>query len=903
MFVAALFLAACDSKTPEEHLTDAQAHAQSNEVRAAIIELKNALQKDPSSAAARALLGKMHYLVGNYQDAEKEFDRAIDLGVTDLDTRHYRLRTRLALGGYAQVIGDLEERTSLEPELAVVLGEAYFAGGDVQRARPLIEQGMHLAHGLVAASRMAASENDFERALSYASQAVAKDPNLTGAWLLKGELELAIQEGDAGLESFSTAAGLPGGDVLGGMGVVRAHLMLEQIDQARERVLALSASVRQFPPVDYLRGLVLYQAGDMEGAETALREVQSVAPEHMPTTYLMGIVQAELGRINQAKSMLRSYLNSAEDDISARKLLASLYMESGQAEEALDLLEDAASRTTDPQYWALLGNAQLRTGQAGQATESLMRAVELAPDMAAFRNQLAISLLSSGQDERAFAELNNAISLDEDQFQSELIKAMYALRAGDYEAATQSVDSIITKSPDSPVGYNLRGALYAAQDDAEQAEQAFRKALEVDPQYFPASESLARLLRQTDGEAPALQVYLDAVAAAPDSEDAALSLVDHYAATGKIAEALQLAAETAAAHPESVRAKMAESRLLLVTRELERAEASARDILAFDAGNPDALLLLGQIQLAAGDLSGVGATAAELQRQVDRLGQSSNALAILAELQLRSGNLSLAKRNFQAAADLPAANPVALAGLAEIALREQDSSRADAYLQELAQLGVNDERTEMLRGEVHLQRGDSRSALAHFKEMWEKGSRGAMLRYSTLLHIEGESSEAVSVLESWLQNNPEDSGAKLALAGISLEQGDRNVAKARYEAMLPTSNGVVLNNLAWIYLEEGNDLAESMARQALDALPGNADVLDTLGWILVTRGQRVEGMQYLKESARAKPDNPTVQYHLAVGYNESGQNDEARQILSDLLSRDVAFPERDEAERLLQQID
>ena len=50
-------------------------------VRAAVIELKNALQRDPDNAEARLLLGEVYVLVGDGAAAEKELGVAERLGI------------------------------------------------------------------------------------------------------------------------------------------------------------------------------------------------------------------------------------------------------------------------------------------------------------------------------------------------------------------------------------------------------------------------------------------------------------------------------------------------------------------------------------------------------------------------------------------------------------------------------------------------------------------------------------------------------------------------------------------------------------------------------------------------------------------------------------------------------
>ena len=81
LLLACAALIACDTTTPEEHFASARNYYAAGEVRTAVIELKNALQKAPDLAEARRLLGESHARLGDYPSALKEFERALDLGL------------------------------------------------------------------------------------------------------------------------------------------------------------------------------------------------------------------------------------------------------------------------------------------------------------------------------------------------------------------------------------------------------------------------------------------------------------------------------------------------------------------------------------------------------------------------------------------------------------------------------------------------------------------------------------------------------------------------------------------------------------------------------------------------------------------------------------------------------
>ena len=79
---AALAVSACDDSggTAEELVQKAKEQRAEHRLRGAVIELKNALQKDPKSVEARGLLGVVSLELGDVGSAQKELERARDLG-------------------------------------------------------------------------------------------------------------------------------------------------------------------------------------------------------------------------------------------------------------------------------------------------------------------------------------------------------------------------------------------------------------------------------------------------------------------------------------------------------------------------------------------------------------------------------------------------------------------------------------------------------------------------------------------------------------------------------------------------------------------------------------------------------------------------------------------------------
>jgi len=61
-------------------------------------------------------------------------------------------------------------------------------------------------------------------------------------------------------------------------------------------------------------------------------------------------------------------------------------------------------------------------------------------------------------------------------------------------------------------------------------------------------------------------------------------------------------------------------------------------------------------------------------------------------------------------------------------------------------------------------------------------------------------------------------------------------------------------------------------------------------------------MTYLTAANTTAPRNPNIQYHLAVALQRVGRTADAQVMLEALLSSGVSFPDKDAAEKLLQEL-
>ena len=901
--VLAASLAGCDSATAERHLASGQQAFNNGELQAAVIELKHSLKKNPDSVVARALLGRVQLRQGSYADAENSLQRAVDLGDSSDATLALLLRARLALGKNQAVIGSLEERAKLPPALALVLADGYLANEAPEQARPLYLQHAQTPGGQYGLGVLALAAGEVDEARAQFLRAAKNDPLHAPSRAQLAELALLDASFADAARWFTELEALPDASATGSVGLVRIKILQGDLEGAQADLAALRVRYANLPILRYLQGLTYFQQGAFDAAEESLLEVFQLAPDHSPSLSLMGTVKYGQGQFLQAEDYVNRYRANHPQDASAAKLLASLQNERGDIEGLVATLEPFEATTDDAQLLGMLGSAYMRIGRFTDSTAVLQRAVALAPDLSPFRNQLALSLLSSGDRGGAEAQLELALDRDDSQFESDYLLAMLRLQQGDIDGAFAAAEAMLQKDAGSPMGHHLRGGISLSQGDSKAARAAFVNALELDAAFVPSAAALAELHIAQDDIAAAESIWQQVLDQDASSEPARLALARLALAADEPAKARELIAQAASQPDAGPRSRIAQLRILLGNVDLQAAQALAADSLQRYPNNLELLLLDSQLMLALGEPRRARATALK----VDRLADHNQALQPIVALALgeqlsRVGEYEAARRRLtQARAGEGEVAIAAQVATARTALAERDLDQVEAKLATFDRAAAQHPLVRLLWGDLYASRNQPQQARKVYQQLAREGMREGLLRYVGVLTAAGEQDVAQTQLRAWLQEHQADRGSRALLANLLLTAGSNAAATAQYEALMPNEDPVLLNNLAHLYYLADDPRAEVVARSAYDRARGAPEVADTLGWILVENGNFREAVSLLRDSADKLADNGTVHYHLGVAYARLGDPARARQSLERALSL-ADFPESAQAQQELGQL-
>jgi predicted Zn-dependent protease len=157
----------------------------------------------------------------------------------------------------------------------------------------------------------------------------------------------------------------------------------------------------------------------------------------------------------------------------------------------------------------------------------------------------------------------------------------------------------------------------------------------------------------------------------------------------------------------------------------------------------------------------------------------------------------------------------------------------------------------------------------------------------------GKVTEADTTAEKWLRDHPKDVVLHAFLAEHAMRLQDYKSAARHYQAILASQpdNPLILNNVAWATGELGDPKALSYAEKAFALAPNNAAILDTLGVLLVKRGDLSQGLKSLQQAAQLAPNQSDIRLHLAKALIKAGDRDAARKELGALTQASSQSPD------------
>jgi cellulose synthase operon protein C len=865
------------------------------DVRAAQLELRNAVRKDPANADAHFELGQLQLQFGDAVAAEKELKAARAAGYHGPRVTPLLARSYLAQDKFRDLLKEFSPAGLPPAEAASVLVSRSLAqialrDGPSARASAITAERLAptLAEAPMAIARIAAATGDRGQALLKVEEALKLDPRLIEGLGLKADLLRGQGDLVQAMATLDTA--------------VQVAPYLSRVRLARARALLIAGEdtrakqdVEAALKVDgkntlglYLQSLLLIRARDWPAANVSLQKIQPVLSQVPRGEYYYALAKSNVNQTEQAVEAVGHYLGRNKSDADGWRLLARIKLQMGRPAEASEALKRANELGGDQAAPASGSEAQANPDEApASSPESLTR--------------LASLQLESGDTGGAEHDLDQSLETQPTRADTGAVQVLSALATGDVERAQAALERLQRQPRALPeVVGNLTGLVRMAQLDFDGARAAWADTVKAAPTAVPPRVNLARVLALRGQPADAERVLGEILDTQPANRAALRTLVEILVSENKLDRAIAVVRAARKASPNTLGLLVTEAALHARQGDFAAAYSALDEVALEQALSPLLLTTRAQIQLAQDHKP----EAADSYRQIliNTPGDQITRRRLI-DLMVALDKGDEAQKLTDYGLALAPGNSALLQVSAMLTYRLKGIDAALASVDKMLQDPINLPTARLLKGGLYMTaKRYADAAAAYGAEMGDMPFTTLVISQAGALRAAGRADDATALLRDWVARQPDPAVAE-SLASLDIEAHRLDEAEKNLGGVLATrpNDAVALNNLAWIYSQRNDKRARAMAQKAYLLAPG-AQTADTLGWIVTQQGDAELGTMLLRRAAQQLTSDPTVQYHLAAGLKASGQRAEATALVTALLAKAGAFDERAHAQQLLAEL-
>jgi tetratricopeptide (TPR) repeat protein len=175
----------------------------------------------------------------------------------------------------------------------------------------------------------------------------------------------------------------------------------------------------------------------------------------------------------------------------------------------------------------------------------------------------------------------------------------------------------------------------------------------------------------------------------------------------------------------------------------------------------------------------------------------------------------------------------------------------------------------------------------------------ALVGLASLKAADGERDAAIAMYDRAIAADPVDPRPAREYAALLESSGEFEEAARRLKTRLETNplDAWAANGLARILATQGKDLDQALefAKRA-DYFVTDPEAPETLGWVLLLRGEAEPAMEALTRAVERRPEASRARYRLGLAYAAQGDETHARELFHQVIETEAPEAEQARAE-------
>lgn len=609
-------------------------------------------------------------------------------------------------------------------------------------------------------------------------------------------------------------------------------------------------------------------------------------PDDLENVHLLGLMCEQVRLVKDAESSFRYIYDRSGSKINGVRPLAEFYIRAGRFSDLITLLTDLDNKESDKVAVQIIMGDYLRAYSPDVAMRAYAKAKEIDPNDRRGSEALARFYERQRQWLQAADEYDKYLTLAQTDRTAQREQIRCFIEGRSFPKAADAIKAMLAKDPSDADTLWLKGLLYTRQKDYPEALRAYELALAVNPGHVNTLLSRAKLYL-VQGETEKASNDLGTVRKLTNVEPATtMEYADLCQQLGNFNEA-EIAYREVLTHAKDYSPAHRSLLMLFLDRanwsSLEAQLTESRHVFPTE---PTFALIEFQMWKTRKDEDKDHAKAMKAIELAVSLAPESPEVAAtyllwLADTKQFAAALTAAESRLGKPGMAVLATSVkarALAGQDKIA--EADKLflallKTELTPPQLGQLGslISDAYTPA-KASVKLE--------GWFNELHPKDPQYGVL-LGMLFNEAGDSAKGVTLLKAareQMTGKEQRASVTLTIANAYYKAKQYSQAEAAWLEVLQTQPEEMqsLNNLAYLYANhlQQPEKALPFARRAIEEQPGNANVVDTYGWVLAKLNRIPEATEILKRAATLGGRQPVFYYHLGFVYEQSKLYSEAQ---------------------------
>lgn len=884
-----LVTSACsDNESAQTYISKAEQLLAEKQNNTAIISLKNALKVDAENAQARFILGRLYLSTGDAENAAKELERANKLKydinkVLPLLARAYMLTESdediLALSSQEKLLSPISTQYLAYKTMA------FLRAGDNELANETVEAALSISetdgYSMLSNAYLEFSKQNTAHAGSLVERILTATPDNADALMLQGQIATADKNYALAVDSFQKYLKLQPSSGKVQLFIADALIKNGQHKEAEEIADSILAKVPTQPFLQYIKAMARFENKDYKAASRFANQSLSSGFNSFSLKLVAGASAFYLQNYEQSHNHLKDLTSYLPVEHPAKKMLAVSQLQLGLIDDLSETLSGYDSTNKEnAQFLSTLTYGLLEVGAYEKAQEMANYAAN-SNSMTAEETARAGVLKLMMNDPSGIETLELALQQNPELISAELALAFASIKSGDLPRATKIADKWLKLYPNKAGGYNLQATILFKKNKLEQGKSALEKSLQLEPNNVYALTEMVKLAAYQKDTKQAERLTEQALKAHPNN----IEVLRQYFEFRKNEDGLAVISKAQQDNVKDINYGILLAETLMRLEKFKQA-SSVLDEYKLNVKTPKRYW---QLALAANARQPDGK---DVYSILDAWRKSNpyhiEPVFLLANYWVSKKSPDRALSVLDKASKKHPNNLMIHLVKMQVLLNSNRVSDAKILFKTVDEFDVTDDLMAGIEGRILLLEKRFSAAIPKLQQQYKaKPTSGNATYLAFALEGNNQKTQAIELLEQHSDkdevNNKINPQVSLSLANMYLAE-HQDKAIVEYERLIQTmpNNVVALNNLSWLYMEQGEyTRALQYSKQAYSLTTTIPNVVDTYAQALLNTGKKAEALIKAKEAyALSKGKNVDIALNYAEALLANDQRKVAQNILA-----------------------